>query len=92
MLNSYSVSNKNIVSNHVNAVTGNITKTYAKSFFKRFNLKSWEADGLLNPSPTLSIGYGKKDVVVIQMVVVGDMEVVAEIMFKEDYEEVIKEC
>ena len=92
MFNNYSISNKNIVSNHVNAVTGNITKTYAKSFFKRFNLKSRRADELLSPTPTLTIGYSSRCVEVVQMVVVGDMEVVAEIMFKEDYKEVISGC
>lgn len=105
MFNSYDISNKNtqIVSTHVNAVTGNITKTYTKSFFKRFNLNSGVAERLFEPTPTLktieertySFSSGKyesvvfREVQIIQMVVVGDMEVIAEIMFKEDYEEVV---
>lgn len=95
MFNSYSISNKNIVSNHVNAVTGNITKTYAKSFFKRFNLHSGIAKQLFEPIPTLCCkrnlsGFERtEEVHIIQMVVVGDMEVIAEIMFKDDYEGVL---
>lgn len=96
MFNSYSVSNKNIVSTHVNAVTGNITKTYAKSFFKRFHLKSSLAEKLFEPDSKLWCSrkghINTYPVVVVQMAVVGDMEVIAEIMFKDDYEEVIKEC
>lgn len=47
--------NKTFVSTHVNAVSGNITKTYAKSFFKRFHLKSALADKLLSPEPQFDI-------------------------------------
>lgn len=107
MFNSYSISSKSnqIVSNHVNAVTGNITKTYARSFFIRFNLTSDVATKLLNHDPKLCVGreYHSEDdfrsrgyytnverkVHIIQMVVVGDMEILAEVMFKEDYEEVV---
>ena len=95
MFNSYSIDNKNVVSTHVNAVTGSITKTYAKSFFKRFHLKSDMAEKLLGPEPRLRCArnnyMNNYPVEVIQMVIVGDMEVIAEIMFKDDYEEVIKE-
>lgn len=95
MFNSYDISNRNtqIVSTHVNAVTGNITKTYAKSFFKRFHLTSKTAEELLTNEPRLSVKDEyrniNRSVQIIQMVVVGDMEVIAEIMFKEDYEEVV---
>lgn len=89
-------SNKQIVSTHVNAVSGNITKTYRNSFFRRFNLQSDLARTLLSNNQTLSCrkkgDYSDKayEVEVIQMIVCGDMEVIAEVMFKEDYEEMFK--
>lgn len=87
MLNSYS---KSVVSNHVNSVSGNITKTYPKSFFKRFHLKSPLADNLLDKVPCMSkYGSSVERVQVIQMVVCGDMEVIAEIMWQKDYDEAI---
>ena len=96
MFNSTAV-NKMVVSNHINAVTGNITKTYVESFFKRFNLKSRMADDLFSPNSRMKLELkGKEyestyDVVVIQMVVVGDMEVIAEIIMKSDYDEIFEE-
>ncbi len=74
---------KTIVSNHVNAVSGNITKTYPKSYFKRFHLKSTLAETLLSDEPRCC----REKVQVIQMVICGDMEVIAEIMNQDDYNE-----
>lgn len=85
MFNNTSYSN-NVVSNHVNAVTGSISKTYKESFFKRFNLKSRMAETLLSEQPSLYINGRTTPVVIVQMVVVGDMEVMAEIIFKSDYD------
>lgn len=87
--------NNTVVSSHVNAVIGNITKTYAKSFFKRFHLKSSLAENLLNSDPEMRVKLPGRSyestvsVVVIQMVICGDMEVMAEIMTKSDYEEML---
>lgn len=81
MLNS-----KSIVSNHINAVTGNICKTYRESFFVRFHLKSNFAEKILDYNSRCKIGYRDEDVVVIQMVVCGDMEVLCELIKKEDYD------
>lgn len=105
MLNSYSqsIQNKNIVSTHINAVTGQISKTYTKSFFKTFSLNGNIADDLFGEKPQMVLGRewvtgyagnGRwsditKDVVVIQMVICGDLRVIAEIMLKEDYDEVL---
>lgn len=91
MLNSYSVANKNIVSTHINAVNGNIGKTYKESFFLRFHLKSKRAEELLCDNPKYYYkAYSSCDVVVIQMVVCGDMEVLCEVIRKEDYNEYFK--
>ena len=84
--NTYS---KTVVSTHVNAVSGNITKTYPKSFFQRFHLKSTMAENLLSSSPALGSGYSKTPVQVIQMMMCGDMEVIAEIITQSDYDEVL---
>jgi hypothetical protein len=69
--------NRMSVSNHVNAVTGNIIKTYKDSYFKRFHLKSNLSERLLEPGASE---------IIIQMVICGDMEVIAELMRKKDYE------
>lgn len=91
---------KNVVSTHVNAVTGNITKTYLNSFFKRFHLASGYADNLLNPESHVYDGnmeYDKYEdgyyraAVVVQMVVCGDMEVLAEIIWKTDYDKLFED-
>ena len=91
MFNTTTNYSKTVVSNHVNAVTGNITKTYAKSFFVRFHLKSSMADELFFDSPRISLGnYNYEDVQVVQMVICGDMEVIAEIIKQSDYDEILK--
>ncbi len=65
---------------HINAVSGTIVKNYDDSFFVRFHLKSPYADGVLNSTPK----HCGKPAVVLQMMVCGDMEVIAEIIYKED--------
>jgi hypothetical protein len=66
------------VSNHVNAVSGNIVKTYKESFFKSFNLSSSYADKLSSSD---------SDIVVIQMILCGGNKVIAELIKKENYDE-----
>ena len=91
MFNTTTNYSKTVVSNHVNAVTGNITKTYAKSFFKRFHLQSPLADKLFCDSPRMKLdSYKEVSVQVIQMVICGDMEVIAEIIKQSDYDEILK--
>lgn len=92
MFNNTQIS-KNIVSTHVNAVTGQIVKTYKKSWFKRFHLKSHMAEALLNENPRLKLNdeWQYTDIVVVQMVVCGDMEVLVELITKEDYEKVVEQ-
>lgn len=96
MLNSYSSTiNKTVVSNHINSVSGNITKTYVKSFFLRFHLQSDRAKSLLVSKPLYrceregDTWERSHPVHIIQMVICGDMEVIAEVMFKDDYEEML---
>ena len=74
--NSSSVS----VSNHVNAVSGNIIKTYRDSYFKRFSLCSPLAETLFKE---------KSETIIIQMTVCGDMDVIAELISREKYNEMM---
>lgn len=79
----------------INAVTGAILKNHPKSWFERFNLKSRRADLLLveGGHKYYRDGYryecyreSDKDIVVLQMVICGDMEVMAELVYAKDYE------
>jgi len=70
------------VSTHVNAVSGNIVKTYKESYFKRLYLNSEYADRVLS---------GDTDCIVIQMIICGDMEVIAEIINRKLYDNLFKE-
>ena len=67
----------------INAVSGGIVRNYKDSFFLRFHLKSPLAEQLLDEEPR----YSKRKVVVLQLVICGDMEVIAELMFKSDFDE-----
>jgi hypothetical protein len=68
----------------VNAVTGGIVKNHKDSFFLKFHLGSQRAKTLLSPQPFRWIDEryerNKQRVEVLQLVIVGDMEVVAEII------------
>lgn len=86
----------------VNAVSGNILKNYQKSFFKRFKLRGDLAAQLFDEEQPHLIkhttkysgdgdyrGYESKEkrpVVIIQMMMCGESEVLAEIMWKDDFD------
>ena len=69
---------------NVNACSGGIYKTYLESWFERFNLKSQRAKELLEQEQYRCGTHINE--VVLQMVICGDMEVMAEIIHKEDLE------
>lgn len=85
---------------NLNAVNGTILKSYPKSFFKRFHLQSDFAKQILCEDPKMNIhekniGAGSyfsnyKPVIVLQMMMCGDMDVIAEIMLKEDFDELFR--
>lgn len=96
MFNTYHAGN-NIQTTQINAVTGAILKNHPKSWFERFHLKSDRANTLLQEG-----GYKfensnkwaeqKKSaqhggITVLQMVICGDMEVMAELVYTKDYTE-----
>lgn len=84
---------------HINAVTGAILKNHPKSWFEKFNLNSGRASQLFEEGG--SRGYEKeycsngrdywwksnpeKAITVLQMVICGDMEVMAELVYTKDY-------
>ncbi len=84
----------------INAVTGAILKNHPKSWFERFHLNSTRAKELLVESGhhakkkvyDYEYRYDRteddpdKDITVLQMVICGDMEVMAELMYTKDYE------
>lgn len=89
----------------INAVSGNILKNYQKSFFKRFKLDGDLAKQLFDEDqPHLNKyttqysnndyrGYQhteKRPVVIIQMMMCGNCDVLAEIMWQEDFDEMFK--
>ena len=62
----------------INAVTGAILKNHPDSWFERFHLRSARANQLLQE--------GVGNIVVLQMVVCGDMEVMAECVYRKNFE------
>lgn len=102
MFNSYSNTCKPTQSVQINAVTGAILKNHPKSWFERFHLKSPRAEELLTEGghrateKAYNKQYGRemneakpdKDIIILQMVICGDMEVMAELIYRKDYEEV----
>lgn len=85
----------------INACSGGIYKTYKESWFQRFHLKSELAEKLFKPydnniktsRDTSEKSYcgdwitkeHKEPVIILQMVICGDMEVIAEIIREKDF-------
>jgi hypothetical protein len=98
MFNTYHSGNST-QSVQINAVTGAILKNHPKSWFERFHLKSPRAQELLvegghcgtkmeynSNGHSYNVHNPEKDITVLQMVVCGDMEVMAELVYTKDYE------
>lgn len=89
MLNTY-VKAKTYNTIKINAVSGGIYKTYHESWFQRFHLQSKMAETLLKPyDRKIKVDtsyYSSEEVSVIQMVLCGDMEVMAEVIRTVDLE------
>lgn len=85
----------------INACSGGIYKTYKESWFIKFNLNSELAKTLFKPydnrikteSDTSEVGYDgyyrtvehKEPVIILQMIICGDMEVLAEVIREKDF-------
>lgn len=66
----------------INACSGGIYKTYKESWFNRFHLKSAMANGLFQSN---------KSTIILQMVICGENEVIAELIEKEDFDKYFEE-
>lgn len=89
MFNNYAVNvggSSHTSNTSINAVSGTVVKNHPYSFFKRFHLNSEYAKKILGPTPMYTVGYSDIKAVVLQVMVVGDMEVVAEIVDEGKYD------
>lgn len=89
MFNTYHAGNHTNNTN-INAVTGAILKNHPKSWFERFNLNSSRAKRLLTEGGDKGYKQYSYDdscnpITVLQMVICGDMEVMAELVYTKDY-------
>lgn len=84
MFNSYSVSNPQTV--NINAVSGTIVKNYKDSFILRFHMNSEMATLILGINPRLRRESSYKPIVVLQVMLCGEKELMAEVMWKEDFD------
>ena len=76
---------------NINAVSGTIVKNYKDSFILRFHMKSTMADQLLDKKPRLQ-KYGEYEpVVVLQVMLCGEQELLAEVMWKEDFDKMYEQ-
>lgn len=88
---------------NINAVSGTFVKNYKDSFMLRFHMKSEMANVLLDKEPKLlkeTIKHGeyphtweekvKKPVVVLQVMLCGEQELLAEVMWKEDFDKMFE--
>lgn len=93
MFNSYNVSNPQTV--NINAVSGTIVKNYKDSFILRFNMKSEMANVILDKNPRLKRGNFRdsnyEQIVVLQVMLCGEQELLAEIMWKEDFDKLYEQ-
>lgn len=90
MFNSYNVSNPQTV--NINAVSGTIVKNYKDSFILRFKMNSEMANTILDRNPRLREDAYRdskfKPIVVLQVMLCGEKELLAEVMWKEDFDKI----
>lgn len=72
----------------VNSVSGTLAKTLKDSFFVRFHMNSHYAEKIFND---LYPNINNTPIVVLQVMLCGDKEFLAEVITKENYEKVFKE-
>lgn len=98
MFNTYHAGNHTSNVN-INAVTGAILKNHPKSWFERFHLNSPRAKELFTEGGhhatkkeydyeyhyDRTVANPDKDITILQMVICGDMEVMAELVYTKDY-------
>ena len=83
MFNTYIGGDTNI---KVNAVSGTMVKNFKESFFLRFEIGSSLEKELFSKEPMLIYDYrGERPVVVIQSMIIGEKLMLAEVMWKENF-------
>lgn len=89
---------------NINAVGGTIIKNYRDSFMVRFNMNSKMGEALLCKDPIMTkrikhridntySSWGeeiKEPVVVLQVMLCGEQELLAEVMWKEDFDKMFE--
>lgn len=104
MFDNYSRNNYNNPQTvNINAVGGTIIKNYRDSFMVRFNMQSAMGEALLCKDPTMvkrierhsysSSSWEEKirePVVVLQVMLCGEQELLAEVMWKEDFDKMFE--
>lgn len=105
MFDNYSRSNYNNPQTvNINAVGGTIIKNYRDSFMVRFNMKSKMGEALLCKDPTMTKRIERhsnnayssweeginEPVVVLQVMLCGEQELLAEVMWKEDFDKMFE--
>lgn len=81
----------------VNAVSGTLVKNYKDSFFLRFAIGSHMEEKLFDKEPRLNRKHEKYDydvdrpVVVIQSMIIGEKLMLAEVMWKEDFDAIFEQ-
>ena len=93
MFNSCNIDNSQSIK--INAVSGTIVKNYKDSFILRFHMKSTMAEKILDKEPKLLRSDGYRDnrnypVVVLQVMLCGNEELLAEVMWKEDFDKMFE--
>lgn len=93
MFNSYNIDNSQSIK--INAVSGTIVKNYKDSFILRFHMKSTMAEKILDKEPKLSRSDEYRNnrnypVVVLQVMLCGNEELLAEVMWKEDFDKMFE--
>lgn len=73
---------------NVNSVSGTLAKTLKDSFFVRFNMNSRYAESIFDD---IYPNINNKHIVVLQVMLCGDKEFLAEIIKKEDYDKIFIE-
>lgn len=73
----------------INAVSGTLVKNYSNSFILHFNVNSKLGEKLLCDDPKLwrDCHCASEPVVILQMMLCGEHEVLAEVIFKDDFDE-----
>lgn len=74
----------------INSCSGGIYKTYSKSWFVCFKLDTFFSDRLLQENGYIENKDTRKSVIVLQIVNMNENFVIAEVILKEDFNEILE--